>query len=297
MDAVLAKDCNRKENTKKDYENVKLLYCGFLSGVLQAGIFNPWDRALYLSVAKSRPFLNAKNFKSPWTGVFQTLFQRGISSGLYFPLEEMFSRYLSFSFKDNPSYRPYLVTSAGFMAGAVNGLLLNPISSVKYHYWGTPELKNANFRSIAVDMLQRGGIRTFFVGSVATISRDVVFGGCFAFFRHQLIPVCANNSYDLSEYPQSKLFCINLAAGFIATTISSPFNYVRNIQYSVQPDVKADSTMTVLKDLWKDAAAKESTRLRLSHLQSRLRLGWGTARVGCGMALTAQFYSLIKQYT
>jgi len=297
MDVCLAKDCIKEENTKHDYGNVKLLYAGFLSGVLQAGIFNPWDRALYLSVAKSRPFLNAKNFKSPWTGVFQTLFQRGISSGLYFPLEEMFSRSLSLTFVDNPSYRPYVVTMAGIMAGAVNGLLLNPISSVKYHYWGTPELKNANFRSIAIDMLKRGGIRTFFVGSAATISRDVVFGGCFAFFRHNLIPVYAYNSYDLSKYPQSKSFCIDLAAGFIATTMSSPFNYVRNIQYSVQPDVKADSTMKVLEDLWKDAAAKETTSLRLSHLQSRLRLGWGTARVGCGMALAAQFYSLIKRYT
>ena len=27
-----------------------LLSCGFLSGIIQAVIFNPWDRALYLSI-------------------------------------------------------------------------------------------------------------------------------------------------------------------------------------------------------------------------------------------------------
>ena len=27
-----------------------LLSCGFLSGIIQAIIFNPWDRALYLSI-------------------------------------------------------------------------------------------------------------------------------------------------------------------------------------------------------------------------------------------------------
>lgn len=191
---------------------------------------------------------------------------------------------------------PYLVTSAGILAGAVNGLIMNPISSIKYHYWGTPELKKENFWTIATSMLKKGGIRAFFVGSLATISRDVVFGGSFAYFRHELLPFFSFRiSTSSSKYPNSKSFAVDVAAGLIATTFSSPLNYVRNIHYSVPPGVKADSVNKVLCDLWKQAAAEETLSGRLGHLQSSLRLGWGTARVGCGMALAAQFYSLSKQ--
>jgi hypothetical protein len=34
-----------KEDPKQeDLGRIKLLYCGFLSGLISAGIFNPWDR-------------------------------------------------------------------------------------------------------------------------------------------------------------------------------------------------------------------------------------------------------------
>jgi hypothetical protein len=288
---------------QKDLGRAKLLYCGFVSGLVQAGLFNPWDRALYLSVANNRPFLNTMNFVSPWNGVFQTIFQRGISAGLYFPLEEIFSQYLTEAFKDKSSVQPWLVLCAGFLAGAGNGLIMNPISSIKYHYWGVSEIgTKENFASVAIDMLKRGGIRPFFVGVTATISRDVMFGGAFAYFRHDLPTRFAsfpssssrkdNESFVLDVGKKS--FVTDLVAGLIATTISSPLNYVRNIHYTVPPDVAADTTFKVLSNLWKDAAAEKSMILRLSHLQSRLRLGWGTARVGCGMALASQFYSFIK---
>jgi hypothetical protein len=36
--------------TLKIKNSFNLLSCGFVSGVLQALMFNPWDRALYLSI-------------------------------------------------------------------------------------------------------------------------------------------------------------------------------------------------------------------------------------------------------
>ena len=88
----------------------------------------------------------------------------------------------------------------------------------------------------------------------------------------------------------------DLISGLIATTLSSPLNYVRNIHYSLPPDIKPDSKNKVLTDLWCKAMEEKSIISKLSHLQSRLRLGWGTARVGCGMALASQFYIFIKSY-
>ena len=293
-------------------------------------------------------------------GVFQTIFQRGISSGLYFPLEEIFTIHLKQTFKSAES-ETWSLLIAGLMAGAGNGIIMNPMSSIKYHYWShtggvmtdggvlTGD-KKFSFTSVAYDMFKRGGLRPFFVGVNATISRDVIFGGIFAYLRHELpkmpffstycSPASASiphttstssshsqramNDSDLqaSHIPSGMLtsalsekkssqhnsigdhrtniiesrhtFLTDLLAGFVATTLSSPLNYVRNIHYSLPPDIKPDSTYTVLSDLWIRACEEKTFVGKVSHLQSRLRLGWGTARVGCGMAFGAQCYSIIK---
>ena len=105
----------------------RLLSCGFLSGTLQAIVFNPWDRALYLSVRNNIPFLHRSNFNSPWQGLLQTIFQRAISAGSYFPLEELFANLFS-KFKILDSYKLFL---SGACAGATNGLIMNPASAIK----------------------------------------------------------------------------------------------------------------------------------------------------------------------
>ena len=51
------------------YRVISLLNCGFTSGLLQAAVFNPWDRALYLSVLHHRRFLHHDNFQEPMRGV------------------------------------------------------------------------------------------------------------------------------------------------------------------------------------------------------------------------------------
>lgn len=111
-------------------KSAELLLCGFTSGLLQAGLFNPWDRALYLSVKHERAFLHIENFRNPMAGVLQTLFQRAISSGLYFPLEEMFLHYLASTKKDNEQ-KSLLILVAGSLAGALNGIMMNPLASIK----------------------------------------------------------------------------------------------------------------------------------------------------------------------
>ena len=339
-------------------------------------------------------------------GVFQTIFQRGISAGLYFPLEEIFTSYLKETFqtrnvtdnhdskigtsssktKSTPSTNETgILLCAGLMAGAGNGFIMNPISSIKYHFWGlsgggvgfkggeisgvqTNGKKNT-FITVAIDMFRRGGLRPFFVGVNATIGRDVIFGGAFAYLRYELPklslfnPNCSENissstilsvqkmldfffsssilptslasgltvtnteiadSSDSPSMPSSSTtiaqqihhqemktknanqrivnpstqskstFLTDLLSGLVATTLSSPLNYVRNIHYSLPPDVKPCSTLKVLNELWIKSMEEKSFFNQIKHLQSRLRLGWGTARVGCGMALASQFYIFIK---
>jgi hypothetical protein len=57
-------------------------FCGLIAGVAQAGLFNPYDRALYLSVKHKRPFLSSLNFQSPYQGFLQSVGGRALSGGL-----------------------------------------------------------------------------------------------------------------------------------------------------------------------------------------------------------------------
>ena len=121
----------KKLTTKGDLQPHKLLFCGLSSGLICAGIFNPWDRALYLSVKNDIPFLRKENFMNPFSGLFQTVFQRAISSGLYFPLEEIYEVEIAKYVSPYNVNQAVIVLFAGFSAGATNALLLNPMSSVK----------------------------------------------------------------------------------------------------------------------------------------------------------------------
>jgi hypothetical protein len=105
-----------------------LMNCGFTSGLIQAFIFNPWDRALYLSVKHERPFLRWDNFQNPMSGVSQTVVQRAISAGLYFPLEELTTDALELA---TGYYNSVTVFCAGTIAGVANGVLMNPFTRVK----------------------------------------------------------------------------------------------------------------------------------------------------------------------
>ncbi len=110
------------------YKTTILLNCGMASGLVQAFIFNPWDRALYLSVKMERPFLHRENFHEPMNGVAQTVVQRALSAGLYFPLEEIFSDLLHAHSTPSPAMNSF---AAGTLAGVINGVVMNPFCRVK----------------------------------------------------------------------------------------------------------------------------------------------------------------------
>ena len=108
---------NNDEGYSQRAINAKRLSCGILSGLLQAAIFNPWDRALYLSVKHDRKFLHWLNFKNPFAGLMQTITQRALSSGLYFPLEDIFKDRLISSGLMSSSGLKYIPLLAGNLAG------------------------------------------------------------------------------------------------------------------------------------------------------------------------------------
>lgn len=141
-------------------------------------------------------------------------------------------------------------------------------------------------------MYKRGGIRCFFVGSSATIVRDLIFGGFFALCRHEQLLLIRHKNGEVKQPSASRAFVVNAIAASTATLLSSPLNYVRVVHYATPPDAVPLSALEILKQLLHNASQEPTVVKKLSYVQSRLRLGWGTARVGFGMAFSASLYNL-----
>lgn len=148
-------------------------------------------------------------------------------------------------------------------------------------------------------MFEKGGVRPFFIGSTATLTRDVIFGGTYALLRHELqnaafdssgVKVTSDTNITTNKFESYGRFFINLFSGCVATLLSSPFNYVRNIHYATPPDTLPSSTIKIFQDLIEQTRDETTTVQKVKYLANRLRIGWGTARVGVGMAFGSIFY-------
>lgn len=252
---------------------------GLCAGVTSAGLFNPIDRALYLSVKNDIPFLSKANFISPYSGFFQSVGHRAVSGGLYYPLEQFFlasiappPTLLLTEGTGNVALYNFL---AGTAAGSCNALIVNPISAVKYKTWGRDSPRS--FWTEAAEMLRKGGLRPFYNGMIPTVLRDLVFGGCYTLIRFEL-------QYRFQLSNDDYQWAANMVAAALATIVSGPFNLARNVQYATRSRNVADPVMEVFGNFRCEIKERSTLTAKFKHIQSRLRIGWGTARVAVGMS-------------
>jgi len=270
-----------------DPVNATSLVCGLLAGICQAGLFNPYDRALYLSVRDHRPFLHRKNFQNPYLGFSQSIGGRAIQGGLYFPMEHYFLRRLNANkIMYEQSSDPIHNFLAGTAAGALNACILNPLSAVKYKTWGRKENRGMVYE-VGRMLRKSQSIRPFFNGLGPTLARDMAFGSCYTVMRLEL-----QYWFDLDHKQQ---WVGNFCAAALATVISGPFNYVRNVQFATKSSEKADGILGILRDLGVSTSQQEGTLGKLKFLQHRLRIGWGTARVAMGMSFAHAVYDWLHE--
>eukprot|EP00536_Pseudo-nitzschia_multiseries_P003687 jgi/Psemu1/186450/e_gw1.58.104.1 len=271
--------------------------CGITAGVLQAGLFNPFDRALYLSITNKVPFLRRENFRNPYTGFLQSVGHRALSGGLYYPLENFFCSLLMSSHSPdgstnfdnliNPHQQQQQQHSnqiqlhpafanffAGTLAGTTNAMIVNPVTAIKYKTWGREV--NRGMVTETMEMFRKGGLRPFGNGMAPTILRDLCFGGTYTFLRLEI-------QYVFQLRPDQQ-WGANTVAAALATIVSAPFNLVRNVQYATRSREKADGISKVLQDFYREVRSHETTWERARYFQTRLRIGWGTVRVAVGMA-------------
>ncbi|VEU42225.1 unnamed protein product [Pseudo-nitzschia multistriata] len=289
--------------------------CGITAGVLQAGLFNPFDRALYLSITNEVPFLRRENFRNPYTGFLQSVGHRALSGGLYYPLENFFCGALlgahshpqpheehasihhhhhhaaphSHSHSHSQPHPPeghlplhpaFANFLAGTLAGTTNAMIVNPITAIKYKTWGREV--NRGMATEVVEMFRKGGFRPFRNGLVPTVLRDLCFGGTYTFLRLEI-------QYVFQLRPDQQ-WGANTVAASLATIVSAPFNLVRNVQYATRSRERADGVAKILGDFAREVASQATTWRSLRYFQTRLRIGWGTVRVGVGMAFGHSVY-------
>ena len=213
---------------------------------------------------------------------------------------------------------------AGNTAGAVSGVVLNQLTAIKYASWDAEH----GFLSTAQRMWREGGIRPFMKGIVPTVLRDTIFGGVFALTKegcargirsvqrrarrvsreekeHSAASSSAVTAASLVQSVSAFTmhntktvdFVSSLLAGAAGTIASSPFNYVRNIKYGWPASDTPPSALRILSDLGGECGQRTREGgwgQGAMHLQDRLRIGWGTARVAVGMAVGYEIYELVK---
>lgn len=261
----------------KQQFNVDVL-SGLFTGVFCSGIFNPWDRALYLSVKHQRPFLSRDNFHSPYHGFYQAVVQRAFLGSIYYILQGELKSYLYPYLRRNIGLNEAAAQCCiGISAGSISGLLTNSISAIKYHTWGQD---NRSFRSSLREMWSSGGAHPFIKGTNATMLRDMVFGSTYEVLRNLLYP---GTREDKNSFLES---AANMASAGVATVTSGPFNYARTIQYATPPARKPPSIWRSLAEAWRQSRQHSGIAFgRLRFFQQQFRVGWGTARVAVGMAV------------
>eukprot|EP00051_Salpingoeca_urceolata_P011652 m.144686 g.144686 ORF g.144686 m.144686 type:complete len:325 (-) comp17201_c0_seq7:544-1518(-) len=243
---------------------------GLCSGTVQAGLLTPWDRALYLSVKEHNRFLSKTNWIKPYEGFLQTIVQRTFSGGIYFVLQGILETSLQPIMQEHYS-RAQVSFVVGTLAGVGNGLLLNPLSVVKYHMWGNSHVDT--FGSTSRDLWKRGGLAPFFKGVRSTVYRDVVFGITYEVGRHKLFDLTGG----CDEMGHTRTLACNFVAAFSATLFSAPLNYVRNIKYATPPQHRPPSIRQVFN----------------AHA---CPLGFASAQTSCGTCRGFQHEAWRKRY-
>ncbi len=219
-----------------------------------------------------RPFFHAENWKRPYHAMGQTLFYRAASHALYFPIEQWTRNY----FDSN------LV--GGIVAGGMMSTILNPMSVIRFQCW----LYHTSFQKEVANLWYGRGFKNFSKGLVATLIRDIVFGASYASTRHW--DAFGYIDHHDNGYNYQQEFIWNGICALGATTLSSPFNYIRNIQFATPPNEKPLSMMVLSKQIIDGYKETKGGKKKFDFLQIRFKFGWGTLRVGLGMALGSQTY-------
>lgn len=242
------------------------------SGVSGAILFNWADKAQYKSIKYHRNIFDKRNFKYPMQGTFNSIATKIISNGSYFFWLDTY-RVLGKTLYPTTS-KPLSEFIAGNLAGSTVAIITNPLSAIKYRGWDkrTPIIMTATI------MYKKGGMKSFFKGTTPRICRDMIFSSGYIMTHY----------YGKEKFGNGKLlFMLDNVSAMVATTLSSPYNYVMNRKYAVKPHNSYPSTYQIFKELY-HLTKQESQQVL--YLVRRFQIGFGNIRVALGMTISHRIY-------
>ncbi len=179
------------------------VFSGLVAGVISAIVFNPLDKAIFISTTKNISFFNRQVWSNCFNGTTNAILSRLVSSGLYFSFIDHFSQ----------SFSPI---QTGFTASFLVNISTNPVNLVKFHSW----FNGLSTRDSIGFFYKTHGIRGFYIGFPAVFLRDFLF----------------NTSYISFKKKDDHFFNLALISGTLI--IVSPFNLVKNLKYGSNDDLR-----------------------------------------------------------
>jgi hypothetical protein len=252
-------------NTFKTYSD------GILTGLLSTFLFNPVDRALFLMVRDKKPIWDRSLWRKPYSGVSKALYGRIVGYGIFFSLYEKYT-----NFYQKRTIHPLLLASLS--TGLTSVALTHNFNVIKMYQWS--HQKTGGVIKTTRVMAKEYGYGVFLRGFPQTCLRDSIF--CVTLF-------------SLSKlWNPEKNFIKNIAIASFATALSSPVNYLRNrlfFDFNEYP--------IPLTKIWQELAEGVGSQQRFMQkfsyiMHDRLNIGWGTLRVGLGIAVAQKIYDHLK---
>lgn len=255
-----------------DNHNYRSIVNGIITGCASTIIFNPIDRALYLMVKDGIPIYSKQAWKSPYSGVHQALYSRIVGYGLYFPIYDLYEK------KSQTHMQAY----ASVLTGITTTLFNHPINVIKMNNWNN-SITSTSLVSLARNLKQKYGLSIFLFGIQYTLLRDISFS--FVFFK------LSNDKYFSNNRVAN-----DFISSLVATIIASPINYYRNALFFSFQEKKTFKTLT--KELVADIRTNQTFISKVYYIvHNKLNVGFGTLRVGAGMAFAKYIYEYLNAQT
>jgi len=177
---------------------------GLSTGLMSAVIFNPIDKAIYLSTTRNIKLFNKENWRDLYKGSSYTILTRLITSGLYFSYIDHYSTI------SNSNIETALMTA--FVCS-----ITNPLQLIKFNSW----YNNYSTKEGAKMIIKNYGYKGFAIGIAPLLVRDFLFNYIYLSFKKK------DNHIN------------NVAVICSALVIVSPFNLIKNKKYASNETIKS----------------------------------------------------------
>lgn len=177
---------------------------GLSTGIISAIIFNPLDKAIYISTTKNISIFNRNAWHNMYSGVSYTVISKLITSGLYFAYIDYYST------QYNSNCKIALITTLCCS-------ITNPIQLVKFNSW----YNGISIKTSTKNIIKNYGYKGFSIGMSSLLLRDFIFNYIYLTFKQK-----DNHINNI----------LTISGALIAV---SPINVIKNKKYASNESIKS----------------------------------------------------------